>query len=77
MLDESLPPEVSEIMEATGANPLKAWRIYRGYSIEYVASLMEVMPHRFEVWEKSISPCNDMLQKLARFYDCRVSELIP
>lgn len=77
MLDNSLPREVAEIMEQTGAKPLKAWRVYRGYSVEHVARMLEVMPLRFAMWERGVNPCNDMLQKLARLYNCRVSELLP
>lgn len=75
MNQDGLPEEVAAIMEKEGVPLLRAWRLYRGFTPEYVAELLYVTPRRFLAWESRFSPCQSTLLKLSIIYECSVAEL--
>lgn len=75
-VDDSLPPEVVAIVNREQCTLLKAWRLYRGLSVYDVSSHLRVWPSSFESWERYANPCNDVLYRLAKLYECRISEMI-
>ncbi|HCI6749248.1 TPA: hypothetical protein NPP60_004917 [Klebsiella variicola subsp. variicola] len=76
MEDQSLPPEIVEIINKENCTLHKAWRIYRGHTVAEVAHRVQMFPHRLEQMEASNNPCYRVLVALAGFYKCRVEELI-
>lgn len=73
--DETLPGAVVNIRQDNNVPLHVAWRIHRGYSQEYVAETLGITQAGVTNMEKRAKPQKATLEKLARIYDCRVTQL--
>lgn len=73
--DETIPHEVVGIQLNKGVNLHAAWRIYRGLSQEAVAQALGITQAGVANMEKRAKPQGATLGKLAKLYDCRVTQL--
>lgn len=73
--DETIPGNVVDIKLANKVPLHVAWRLHRGYSQEYVAEALNITQAGVSNMEKRAKPQRATLEKLARIYDCRVTQL--
>ena len=73
--DEVIPGAVVDIRHDNKVPLHAAWRLYRGYSQEYVADALGITQAGVSNMEKRAKPHKATLEKLARIYDCRVTQL--
>lgn len=73
--DETIPGAVVDIRYANKVPLHVAWRLHRGYSQEYVAEALGITQAGVSNMEKRVKPQKATLEKLARIYDCRVTQL--
>lgn len=74
--DETIPHEVVGFQIKKGVTLQAAWRMYRGLSQEAVAEALGITQAGVANMEKRSKPQNATLEKLAKLYDCRVTQLI-
>lgn len=70
------PAEVQLLMQKPGVSALQAWREYRGFSVNEIAGFLMVWPANLVSWERCSNPCNAVLYKLAKKYDCTIAQLM-
>lgn len=73
---ETIPHEVVGIQMKKGVTLQAAWRLYRGLSQDDVAEALGISQAGVANMEKRTKPQKATLDKLAKLYDCRVSQLI-
>jgi len=73
--DETIPDAVVDIRHYKNVPLHAAWRIFRGYSQEYVAKALGITQAGVSNMEKRVKPQKATLEKLACIYDCRVTQL--
>jgi len=73
--DETIPGAVVDIRYDNKVPLHVAWRLHRGYSQEYVAEALGITQAGVSNMEKRAKPQKTTLEKLARIYDCRVTQL--
>lgn len=74
--DETIPHEVVGIQIKKGVTLQAAWRLYRGLSQEAVAEALGISQAGVANMEKRAKPQRATLDKLAKLYDCRATQLI-
>lgn len=74
--DETIPHEVVGFQIKKGVTLQAAWRLYRGLSQEAVAEALGISQAGVANMEKRAKPQSATLEKLAKLYDCRVTQLI-
>ncbi|WP_147200837.1 helix-turn-helix transcriptional regulator [Pantoea sp. CCBC3-3-1] len=73
--DETIPHEVIEIMIDGSISLQAAWRVHRKMSQLDVAKALGVNQSAISNMEKRTKPQAGTLEKLAKLYDCRVTQL--
>lgn len=73
--DETIPGAVVNIRHENNVPLHAAWRLYRGYSQEYVAEALGITQAGVSNMKKRAKPQKATLEKLARIYDCRITQL--
>lgn len=73
--DETIPGAVVDIRHENNVPLHAAWRLYRCYSQEYVAEALGITQAGVSNMEKRAKPQKATLEKLARIYDCRITQL--
>ncbi|CAI1107758.1 helix-turn-helix domain-containing protein [Serratia quinivorans] len=73
--DETIPHEVISIMVDDGVSLQAAWRIHRGFSQTEVAEKLGIKQASVSQFEKSDRPRQATLEKLAKLYGCRETQL--
>jgi len=73
--DETIPGAVVDIRHENNVPLHAAWRLYRGYSQEYVAEALGITQAGVSNMKKRAKPQKATLEKLARIYDCRITQL--
>ena len=74
--DETIPHEVVGFQIKKGVTLQAAWRLYRGLSQEAVAEALGITQAGVANMEKRAKPQSATLEKLAKLYDCRVTQLL-
>lgn len=74
--NETIPHEVVKIKYRKGVSLQAAWRIHRGLSQEVVAEALGISQAGVANMEKRAKPQKATLDKLAKLYDCRVTQLL-
>ncbi|HEY3591692.1 MAG TPA: helix-turn-helix transcriptional regulator [Buttiauxella sp.] len=74
--DETIPHEVLGFQIKKGVTLQAAWRMYRGMSQEAVAEALGISQAGVANMEKRAKPQRATLDKLAKLYDCRATQLI-
>lgn len=74
--DETIPHEVVGFQIKKGVSLQAAWRLYRGLSQEAVAEALGITQAGVANMEKRAKPQSATLEKLAKLYDCRVTQLL-
>lgn len=73
--DETIPGDVVDIQFDNRVPLHVAWRLYRGYSQQYVAGALGMTLALVTDMEKRAKPQKRALKKLAHIYNCRVTQL--
>lgn len=74
--NETIPHEIVGYQIKKGVTIQAAWRMYRGLSQEDVAEALGISQAGVANMEKRKKPQNATLEKLAKIYQCRVTQLI-
>lgn len=75
--DDTIPHEVVSISVEKDVKLQAAWRIYRRLSQADVADALGMTQAAVSQMEKAESPRKATLEKLAKLYECRVSQICP
>jgi DNA-binding Xre family transcriptional regulator len=73
--DETLPGDVINILHKQDVPLHVAWRLYRGMSQDDVAAALGITQAGVSKMESRTKPQKATLEKLAKLYDCRVTQL--
>lgn len=73
---ETIPHEVVGFQIKKNVTLRAAWRLYRGLSQEAVAEALGISQAAVANMEKRTRPQQMTLEKLARLYNCRVTQLL-
>jgi len=73
--DERIPGAVVDIRHDNDVPLHVAWRMFRGYSQEYAAESLGITQAGVSNMEKRAKSQKATLEKLARIYDCRVTQV--
>ena len=73
--DETIPGAVVDIRLEQKVPLYVAWCLHRGHLQEYVAEALGITQAGVSNMEKRAKPQKATLEKLARIYDCRVTQL--
>jgi DNA-binding XRE family transcriptional regulator len=73
--EETIPGAVVDLRHNNNVPLHAAWRLYRGYSQEYVAEALGITQAGVSNMERRAKPQRATLEKLAVIYDCRVTQL--
>ncbi|WP_312242626.1 helix-turn-helix transcriptional regulator [Pantoea sp.] len=73
--DETYPHEIVTIRNKQDVPMHVAWRLHRGLTREQVAEALGISTSGVAKMETRAKPHKATLQKLAKLYDCRVTQL--